>query len=215
MSENKIQVYKPFGPSIAKVTIPEDLIKKLNEYVDKIILDENKSKELDWGKRLAGNVKQEFKLEPKFCDKSGFSNFLVKAVSKWIELSERKKITKLEIISSWVVRQFQNEYNPVHHHSGHVSGVGYLKVPKNFGKTFQSSKKSNANGHLSLIHGNRMFSSESVFDIEPKVGDFYFFPNYLMHTVYPFYESNEERRSISFNAKIDENIYNVYGTSNL
>ena len=215
MSENKIQVYKPFGPSIAKVTIPEDLIKKLNEYVDKIILDENKSKELDWGKRLAGNVKQEFKLEPKFCDKSGFSNFLVKAVSKWIELSERKKITKLEIVSSWVVRQFQNEYNPVHHHSGHVSGVGYLKVPKNFGKTFQSSKKSNANGHLSLIHGNRMFSSESVFDIEPKVGDFYFFPNYLMHTVYPFYESNEERRSVSFNAKIDENIYNVYGTSNL
>jgi len=215
MSENKIQVYKPFGPSIAKVTIPEELIKKLNEYVDKIILDENKSKELDWGKRLAGNVKQEFKLEPKFCDKSGFSNFLVKAVSKWIELSERKKITKLEIVSSWVVRQFQNEYNPVHHHSGHVSGVGYLKVPKNFGKTFQSSKKSNANGHLSLIHGNRMFSSDSVFDIEPKVGDFYFFPNYLMHTVYPFYESNEERRSISFNARIDENIYNVYGTKDI
>ena len=204
MSENKIQVYKPFGPSIAKVTIPEDLIKKLNEYVDKIILDENKSKELDWGKRLAGNVKQEFKLEPKFCDKSGFSNFLVKAVSKWIELSERKKITKLEIVSSWVVRQFQNEYNPVHHHSGHVSGVGYLKVPKNFGKTFQSSKKSNANGHLSLIHGNRMFSSESVFDIEPKVGDFYFFPNYLMHTVYPFSNTDEERRSVSFNAQIDE-----------
>ncbi len=215
MSENKIQVYKPFGPSIAKLIIPEDLIKKLNEYVDKTILDENKSKELDYGKKLAGNVKQELILEPNFCDKSGFSNFLVKGVSKWIELSERKKITKLEIVSSWVVRQFQNEYNPVHYHSGHVSGVGYLKVPKNFGKTFQSSKKSNLNGHLSLIHGNRMFSSDSVFDIEPKVGDFYFFPNYLMHSVYPFYESNEERRSISFNAKIDENIYNVYGTSNL
>ena len=215
MPENKIQVYKPFGPSIAKVIIPEDLIKKLNEYVDKIILDENKSKELDYGKKLAGNVKQEFILEPNFCDKSGFSNFLVKGVSKWIELSERKKITKLEIVSSWVVRQFQNEYNPVHYHSGHVSGVGYLKVPRNSGKTFQSSKRSNLNGHLSLIHGNRMFSSDSVFDIEPKVGDFYFFPNYLMHSVYPFYESNEERRSISFNAKIDENIYNVYGTSNL
>ncbi len=215
MPENKIQVYRPFGPSIAKVIIPEDLIKKLNEYVDKTILDENKSKELDYGKKLAGNVKQEFILEPNFCDKSGFSNFLAKGVSKWIELSERKKITKLEIVSSWVVRQFQNEYNPVHYHSGHVSGVGYLKVPKNSGKTFQSSKRSNLNGHLSLIHGNRMFSSDSVFDIEPKVGDFYFFPNYLMHSVYPFYESNEERRSISFNAKIDENIYNVYGTSNL
>ncbi len=213
MSAENFTVIRPFGPSIAKLKLPNEIISELNKFVDGIIDDKKKSIELDHGENLAGNVKQEFRLEPNFCDKSGFSNFLVKSVSKWIELSERKKITKLEIVSSWIVRQFQNEYNPVHHHSGHVSGVGYLKVPKNFGKTFQSSKKSNANGHLSLIHGNRMFGSESVLDIEPKVGDFYFFPNYLMHTVYPFYESNEERRSVSFNARIDEKIYNVYGTS--
>ena len=53
--------------------------------------------------------------------------------------------------------------------------------------------------------------SNSVFKIKPKVGDFYFFPNYLMHTVYPFKDTNEERRSISFNAYIDEDIFNVYG----
>ena len=39
---------------------------------------------------------------------------------------------------------------------------------------------------------------------------FYFFPNYMMHTVYPFRGTDEERRSISFNAFIDEDIYNVY-----
>ena len=38
-----------------------------------------------------------------------------------------------------------------------------------------------------------------------------FFPNYLMHTVFPFKDTKEERRSISFNAKIDDNIYNIYG----
>ena len=37
-----------------------------------------------------------------------------------------------------------------------------------------------------------------------KVGDFYLFPNYMMHAVYPFADTNEERRSVSFNAKIDE-----------
>ena len=52
--------------------------------------------------------------------------------------------------------------------------------------------------------------SESTYVIKPKVGDFYFFPNYLMHTVYPFTGSDEERRSISFNALIDEDIYNVF-----
>ena len=56
-----------------------------------------------------------------------------------------------------------------------------------------------------------MFSSESILSIKPEIGDFYFFPNYLMHTVYPFNGSKEERRSISFNADIDQNIYDVYG----
>ena len=49
-----------------------------------------------------------------------------------------------------------------------------------------------------------------MFVIKPKVGDFYFFPHYLMHAVYPFQGTNEERRSISFNALIDNEIYDVY-----
>jgi hypothetical protein len=118
------------------------------------------------------------------------------------------EIKEFNIISSWVVRQFENEYNPVHYHSGHISGVGYLKLPDDYGKTFQSNKKKNLNGQLSLIHGSKMFNSESVFDILPKVGDFYLFPNYMMHSVYPFY-GKDERRSLSFNAKIDEKIYNI------
>ena len=55
-----------------------------------------------------------------------------------------------------------------------------------------------------------MFNSKSTFTITPKVGLMFLFPAYLMHQVYPFY-SDEERRSIAFNANIDEDIYNVYG----
>ena len=55
-----------------------------------------------------------------------------------------------------------------------------------------------------------MFLGPSTLSIIPKVGEFYFFPNYLMHTVYPFVNTKEERRSISFNAFIDDDIYNVY-----
>ena len=35
-----------------------------------------------------------------------------------------------------------------------------------------------------------------------------------MHTVYPFKDTKEERRSISFNAKVDENIYDVLWMEN-
>ena len=117
------------------------------------------------------------------------------------------------MIDSWIVRQFQNEYNPVHMHGGHVSGAGFLKVPKTLGKHIQEEKqgvKHYGGGTLNLIHGSKQFLSNSTFQINPEVGDFYFFPNYMMHTVYPFKGTDEERRSISFNAFIDQSIYDVF-----
>ena len=132
------------------------------------------------------------------------------SVTNWIKQSTSLEIKKFNILASWVVRQFKNEYNPTHWHSGHVSGVGYLKVPNTLGKSLQKNKKINPNGQLQLIHGSKQFLSESTIDIVPKVGDFYFFPNYLMHSVFPFTDTNDERRSISFNAEVDQNIYDVY-----
>ena len=213
MSEkNELKVIKPFGPTIARVKMSNELIKVLNDYVDKTISDKNKIKDLDHGNNLAGNVTQEFKLEKKFIEESGYKNFLSKSVHEWLKISGYKEIKDFEIISSWIVRQFKNEYNPVHWHGGHVSGVGYLKVPEFFGETAQPlSNKNNKNGNLELIYGSRQFLSDSSFSIKPETGYFYFFPHYMMHTVYPFTGNNEERRSISFNATIDEKSFDVYG----
>ena len=60
-----------------------------------------------------------------------------------------------------------------------------------------------------FINGNKMFLNNSIFNHNPKVGDVILFPNYLMHTAYPF-TSKGERRSFSFNAEIDNNIANVF-----
>ena len=204
MNDSEIKIFRPFGPSVAKVQLPPNMIKSLNDYVDEVIKKEDKIKKFDHGKKLVGNVKQEFRIESEFIENSGLLKFLSNSVSKWINLSQGKKISKFNLLASWVVRQFQNEYNPLHLHGGHVSGVGYLKVPKNLGETFQKEKVNNHNGKIVLVHGVQMFNSSSMFTIEPKVGDFYFFPNYLLHTVYPYYNSDEERRSVSFNAIIDE-----------
>ena len=45
------------------------------------------------------------------------------------------------------------------------------------------------------------FLSKSIYNLNPKLGDLLIFPNYLMHTAYPF-NVDGERRSFSFNAKI-------------
>ena len=212
--ENKLQyrLIKKFGPSIFHVRIPEDILKRLNNYVDETIKDEQKIKGLDAGKNLVGDVTQEFMLEHEFIKKSGWYAFLSFCVNQWIKLETNKEIKKFEIKNSWVVRQFQNEYNPTHWHGGHISGAGFLKVPSNMGKHSQKDKNlAYRGGNLQLIHGSRMFLCHSTIDLVPSVGDFYFFPNYLMQTVFPFKDTNEERRSISFNAVIDDEIYNVYG----
>ena len=56
----KFCIKRPFGPVICKVTMPQNIIENLNDYVDQIIKDEKKGKELNHGKNLAGNVQQEF-----------------------------------------------------------------------------------------------------------------------------------------------------------
>ena len=205
--EIKINILRPFGPSVAKLTMPKQLIDILNDYVDKTILDIGKLDELDHGGKLAGNVKQEFKLENDFLEKSGFLKFLAFGTTNWLKFSDQKTVTKFEVLDSWIVRQFKNEYNPTHWHSGHISGVGYLKVPKTLGSTSQNNKSVNNNGKLEMIHGSKAFLCKPTFRVTPKVGDFYFFPNYLMHTVYPFTGSEDERRSVSFNANIDHTIF--------
>ena len=204
---------KPFGPTILKARIPEKIITDINNHIDEIILNKEKSTTLDFGKNLAGDVTQEFLLTPEFIKDVGWLDFLGKCVFSWIKKELNKEINKFNVLSSWVVRQYQHEYNPVHWHTGHISGAGFLKVPKNFGDYSQKNQKIGkeyVGGNLNLIHGSKMFLSESLLSIRPEVGDFYFFPNYLMHTVYPFKNTNEERRSISFNGIIDESIHDIY-----
>tara|TARA_Y100000389_G_C17310282_1_gene437615 strand:- start:207 stop:845 length:639 start_codon:yes stop_codon:yes gene_type:complete len=211
MDKIDIKVVRPFGPTYAHVKIPNRILDSLNDYIDNLVKDQNKKAKLNFGESLVGDVTQEFLIEREIAEKSGWLNFLGTCIQKWIEIELNKKITKLDVIDTWVVRQFKNEYNPTHWHSGHISGAGFLKVPKTLGKYVQEKNKDYYGGALQLINGSRMFLSPSVEKIIPKVGDFYFFPHYLMHSVFPFKGTDEERRSISFNAKIDENIYNVYG----
>ena len=204
----ELKILRPFCPPIAKFSLTSDLVTEINQYVDELVKNKEKSKKLDAGKDLAGQVNQEISFEKNFRDKH-IVPILEDNVRAYIYANTKKKISKCLFKDIWVVRQFRDEYNPVHYHSGHISGVGYLKVPDDLGQASQKSKISNPNGQLEIIHGAKMFLSEANIRITPKVGDFYMFPHYTMHNVYPF-KSSGERRSISFNAEIDENIANVY-----
>ena len=200
-----MKVISPFGPKIAKLKFSKKLIKIVNNEVDQILNKKKLLKKLDYSNKLVGQVKQEFQLPRPFIKKY-LENIIYKEVQKYINRSLGKKVKKIKIKNFWIVRQFNNEYNPVHYHDGHISGVGYLKIPKFFSK---NNTKSITDGTIDFINGNKMFLSDSIYNHQPKVGDVILFPNYLMHTAYPF-KSYGERRSFSFNLEIDNKVANIF-----
>ena len=200
-----MKLISPFGPKIAKLKFSNKLVKKINNEVDIIVNKKNLLKKLDYSKKLVGQVKQEFQL-PKYFVKKNLEKIISNEVKKYIFQTIRKRVKKISIKSFWVVRQFNNDYNPIHYHDGHISGVGYLKIPKFISN---NGKKSKIDGTIDFINGNKMFLSDSIHNHQPKVGDVILFPNYLMHTAYPF-KSKGERRSFSFNLEIDSKLANVF-----
>ena len=188
---------KPFGPSIGKTKISKRFIDKINKEFDK----KSNSKKIDYSSKLASQIKNEIKISNNF-----IKNYLLKELTKKIKLfltnEKIKNIREIRILNLWVVRQFKGEYNPIHYHDGNLSGVGYLSLPKNMTKNvLVKNKKLKTNGTIDFINGQKAFLSNSIYNLIPKIGDLIIFPNYLMHTAYPF-NINGERRSFSFNVKI-------------
>ena len=188
---------KPFGPSIGKTKISKKFLDILNKEIDNKVL----TKKNDYSSKLASQIKREIKISNNFIKKN-LEREINKNIKDFLKNEKIKKVKDIKILNLWVVRQFKDEYNPIHYHDGDISGVGYLKVPKDMTKNkFLKNKKDKTNGTIDFINGQRGFLSRSIFNIVPKERDLIIFPNYLMHTAYPF-NVNAERRSFSFNAKI-------------
>ena len=192
-----MKIIKPFGPSIGKTKISKKFFDKLNKEFDK----KSKLKKIDYSSKLASQINKELKISNKFIKKN-LEKELKRSISKFLLNEKLIKVKEIKILNLWVVRQFKGEYNPIHYHEGDLSGVGYLKLPKGMiNNKIVKNKKIKTNGTIDFINGQKGFLSKSIHNVIPKIGDMYIFPNYLMHTAYPF-NIEGERRSFSFNLKI-------------
>jgi len=188
---------KPFGPSIGKTKISKKFSDKLNNEFD----IKTNSKKIDYSSKLASQIKNEVKISNSFI-KNYLEKELIKNINEFLYNDKIKNIKEIKILNLWVVRQFKGEYNPIHYHEGDLSGVGYLKLPKGMtNNKMVKNKKLKTNGTIDFINGQKGFLSKSIYNVVPKIRDLLIFPNYLMHTAYPF-NIEGERRSFSFNAKI-------------
>ena len=126
-------------------------------------------------------------------------NFIMKCVDEYREFYKKtedlyiKEFPNQYSLSAWAVNLKSSGYQASHNHiSSWMSGVFYLKIPKNLNKDEGSIKFSkhgynfpkNDNTHSSKI-------------IEAREGGLVMFPSSLFHETIPF-KSDEDRISIAF-----------------
>ena len=192
-----MKTFRAFGPTIGKGKLSRKFINTINSQIDKSII----TKKNDYSSKLASQIKNELKISGNFIKKNLEKELKVN-IKKFLSNENIKNIKEIKILNLWVVRQFKGEYNPIHYHEGDLSGVGYLKLPKGMtNNKMVKNKKLKTNGTIDFINGQKGFLSKSIYNVVPKIKELLIFPNYLMHTAYPF-NIDGERRSFSFNAKI-------------
>jgi hypothetical protein len=205
MVENKTELIRPFGASILKARLPHSIIEILNKDCLEIGNDEELRTNLDWSPNLAGRVKWEYKIRDEAVAKiseyvAGCAKALLVPLDAKDEHAEFFKYIEIGLLSS----------------------VGYLSLPSDIEEFWkeEDTDHNSSGGHIEWISGQMGLTNNTRYKVKPKVGDFYIFPAYLDHTVYPFNSKFEppdpqgERRSFSMNITYRLNIPKENGKDN-
>ena len=216
MTKNNVTWWEKFSPTIMETEVPQKFIDIINNTGDEVLKDDGLSKKYDFSDNLVGKVHKEVSIPVPDEDKrllfiyikTSCVRYLRQMISlgrayEWNKKSGGKEPSEENIYlsQSWIVSQYKHEYNPVHTHSGNFSGVIYLKIPDDMENHFIEEMKDHypASGLIEFSHGEKQDFKSDTLMFKPRVGQMLVFPNWLKHSVYPFY-CEGERRSMSFNA---------------
>ena len=168
--------------------------------------------------KLAGNISNSLLLED--LDSFFYKSVCVPLVKCYRENNKQNKgadpvavntitgsKTKLLLNQFWVNFQYKTEFNPIHDHTGVYSFVIWMKIPYSWDKLiklpqFKDIQDRNVKaGSFEFVYSD-IFGDivTSSYKLSPKYeGVMIFFPARMKHCVYPFYETEEPRISISGN----------------
>tara|TARA_S200000501_G_C20760890_1_gene716084 strand:- start:579 stop:1205 length:627 start_codon:yes stop_codon:yes gene_type:complete len=164
---------------------------------------------------LVGQINSSYRIQDK--DDWFFNNVLAELGMeyqvKFADLGKKhtyyyRQPSSFYLAKMWVNYQKQYEFNPLHDHTGIYSFVIWMKIPTEYKDQKENSIAMNTNTNVisnfcfnyqSILGGIREYVYEMSKEME---GIILFFPSELKHTVYPFYNCEEDRISISGNIAI-------------
>ena len=168
----------------------------------------------DWNRNLAGNISKSKGLVDK--DNWFFETVLKGLTEKlfyrdWDNyrkyyIEKEEPPPKFEMNSIWVNYQKQYEFNPIHNHTALYSFVIFMKIPTHWKE--QHALPINVDSTVPCASdfefiwtekGSEMCENMGFRLCSEDEGRMLFFPATLKHQVYPFYECEEKRITISGN----------------
>jgi len=190
--------------------LPKSVMSRLQSYIETA-----KKNPTSWNDNLAGNISKSLTLEDK--DRWFFKTILAPLIrqfsQKFPSYTKRISIFTKDVPycleSFWVNFQKENEFNPLHDHGGVFSFVIWVKIPTDWREQHALPFSANSVAPSASDFEFRYISmlgeiASQVYCLDKKSESFMlFFPAKLMHTVYPFYNCEEERISISGNICLD------------
>ena len=216
-----IKWHTPFGPIIMHSVISDKLHDILLTRADQLRNGTHPNKKIntktnDYRSRLAGCLSEEYSYAGAFLNEE---DKFIESELRWLASiytecafkAGKTKHTNMrkpeELIMQkpvWVNYMKSGEWNPSHNHTGKISCVTYLRVPKEIEEenekgTHTSKSNTPSAGRIEWSFGNvGMPYSSGGYIRTPKEKDIYFFPAALSHMVYPF-KADTERVSVSVN----------------
>ena len=205
-----------------EATVPKQLVGWLEIELSKSVMmrlqsyiETAKKNPVNYNSSLVGNISKSLLIEDK--DDWFFQTVLLPFISNYTEdfPSYTKTIGVLTedapycLSSMWVNFQKQHDFNPLHDHTGVFSFVIWVKIPTDWREQHALPISDNSRTPMASDFEFRHFtmlgqSSRTVFPLDKKSeGKMVFFPAKLMHAVYPFYNCDKERISISGNISFD------------
>ena len=195
MKYNNKFKYFYWGPCVTRFILSDELCNGL--------LDKGRKDKEDARTDLAGHLDEEFKYTQNdknwFVEK--FNPYLNDHINFMNEYYNRQHNVTVHLNSLWINYMKNNEFNPPHIHSGQLSFVIYLKVPKELKEENKNYIGTDTCGPGGIRFTNDLKNNElivSELSLFPEEKECFIFPAGLTHMVFP-YKSNCERISVSGN----------------
>ena len=187
------------GSMIVKMPMPMGMIDDINKIYDEKV---SEMKPLNDG--LAGKIKNEHKISDHLTDE--LKGIFKQAFEFYMTSIQKADQYEVEPDRAWVNEMKAHEYNPFHYHTGMKSEVGLssvlvLKRPDTYGEEI-TRKDSPHNGHLEFLGNDSSPIAVNQFRLDAQVGDFFMFPYTTLHGVYPFWGTDQARRTLSYNCDL-------------